>query len=74
MTRNAITKLNDNIRVQIEKEMIVEVFWIAIKSMVDIFSSEITTEKVRSHFRNGSNAFALNMMNEKGLICPSNLS
>jgi predicted hydrocarbon binding protein len=62
MTRNAICRLDEEAHEKIEKSMLIETYWMAIRALVDMIGSEGTISEVRPHFRNGGHAFALNMI------------
>jgi predicted hydrocarbon binding protein len=67
MTGNAVSRMTEEDRDKIAKSMLIETYWMAIRTMVDMIGSESTVEKVRPHFRNGGHAFALNMMQMFGI-------
>jgi predicted hydrocarbon binding protein len=67
MTRFALKQLDDDYKGNTEKSMLIELFWMALRSMLELHGSLDTLEEIRPHMRNGGHAFALNMINKFGI-------
>jgi hypothetical protein len=60
MTNLALRQLDEDYRSSNEKAMI-ELFWMALRSMLEKHGSIEALEEIRPHMRNGGHAFALNI-------------